>query len=174
MFVGALRSVTLTRPERATFSDGQEVLVVSNACGEETAAFRVIRSTAPLAAEQTLHFTIGEWCQQPVDFNQDYWLIAPGRGASDEPAAFPVFESGQAAFALVDDHFQVADGQPRLALSRLPEPVEYPFFVDLDNAQARQAILEQSALEIRNGKVWIVRGVLLSDIFPGFTRDDLN
>jgi hypothetical protein len=181
VFVGELRSVTLMRPDwtaRGWQADGR--LVVSNSCGEETAVLRVIRSTSRLRSPQTVHFTIGEWCELPIEFPHDHWLIVTARGREDEPVQFPIFETDDGTpFALVDNEeayrreLSEAD-QRRLALQPLPTPFEYPVHADLSDEHDRQFIERQSNLVIRDGRVWVVRGILLASVFPGFTAEDLR
>jgi hypothetical protein len=179
-FVGELRSVILTRPdlERMRAPDDEGGLVVSNACGEQTATFRVVRSTAPVSSPQSLAFVIGEWCDPPVEFPHDHWLVVTG-GPRGEPAAFPVFATGGAVFALVNDEAAYRRGlseamQRRLPLESLPAPVEFPLGVDLTNRAQRQFIASQSTLEIRGESVWVVRAILLTSVFPGLSPDEFH
>jgi hypothetical protein len=181
VFVGELRSVTLTRPDwaaRGWQADGS--LVVDNSCGQETAVLRVIRSTSRLRSPQTVHFTLGEWCQLPIEFPHDHWLIVTRPGHEHEPVQFPILGTDDGTpFAFVDDEAayrrELSEvDQARLAIQPLPTPVEYPVHVDLSDEDDRQFIERQSSLEIRNDKVWVVRGILLASIFPGFSTEDLR
>jgi hypothetical protein len=180
VFLGELRSVTLSRPDfeaiNAPRPDGS--IVISNSCGEETAVLRVLRSTAPLAPMQTLHFSIGEWCEAPIEFPHDHWLIIPGAAPDGAPVQYPVFVSDEAVFALVEDeaaYRRLPTGlQRRLPLERLPSPVEYPIAVDLEDAHDRQFIERQSSVEIRNNEVWLVRAILLTNLFPDLSENELR
>jgi hypothetical protein len=177
IFLGELQSVTLTKPERRASPLPDGSILISNSCGEETAVFRVIRSTAPVEQIQTLRFTIGEWCHAPVEFPHDHWLIVVGSAPDREAIPYAVF-SEDAAFALVADEAAYRrlpqTLQQRLPLESLPSPEEYPYAVDLNDADDRRYIARQSTLEIRDEKVWVVRGVLLTRLFPEFSPDELR
>lgn len=178
VFLGELQSITLATPDsqRMRTPDAEGRVTISNSCGDETAMFRVIRSNAPLLSPQTLHFTIGEWCVPPIDFGQRHWLIISGAESDGDTITLPVLESRGTAFALVRDErvFQrdlPAPLRAQLPLRGLPEPVEYNIAL---TRQMRQFISQQSSLEIRHGKVWIVRGIYLSDALPSFSPTDLD
>lgn len=173
IFVAELRSIALFRPDwRHLEPSSDGTITISNSCGEETAVVRVIRSTAPVAAEQTLHFTMNEWCDRPIEFEHANWLIALSAAPGREPLAMPVFAESGVAFAVVRDQREL--GGASLALEPLPQPVEYPYSLNLDSSAARRFIRSQTALEMREGRVWVVRGVLLATLFPGFSASDLD
>jgi hypothetical protein len=178
IFVGELRSVTLTRRDHVMQGRQPDSLILSNSCGDETAVLRVIRSTPRVRTLQTVRFTIGEWCQLPIEFPHDHWLIVRGSGSDNEPIQFPVYDFDGTVAALVTDEaayrreLSEAD-QRRLAIEPLPTPVEYPLYVDLNNDHERDYISRQSSLAIRDNKVWVVRGILLTSVFPGFSPGDL-
>jgi hypothetical protein len=178
IFLGEVRSIVLTRtsdPGSIAPKTADGSLIVSNSCGDEMVTFRVVRSVTAMIPIQIRHFTIGEGCEFPVGFGSGSLLVAPGAGPDAEPIVFPVIESGQAEFALVEDERDLQRVSPAAAsslrLQLLPQPVEYHSAVNLRDPVERQAISNRSTLQIRDGKVWIVKGIPLAALFR---NGDLN
>lgn len=169
MFVGELQSITLNRQPNVVRRG--ERLILTNSCGEESASLRVIQSNSRLAVRQQLRFRLGEWCDLPIEFPHRHWLII--RTESSTPVALPVFVAADAAFAVIDseEKNRTLSTWATLPRRQLPEPIEYP---DRDRSELDRLVARNPDLELRDGKVWIVRGIPLSEIFQGFSVEDLR
>jgi len=195
--VAELRSLTLTRRdweaegreweaevatstprEHAAPSSGveeEEAIVVSNHCGEATATFRVLRSTAPLPREMTFTLSIGEFCEPPIDFDASAWLLVLDGATGELRARYPAFVWEDGALYAISEFGPGRNHSPEvirlLTPTPLTEPLEYTVYLHGD-ALTRH-VDRRPSLELRDGKVWLVSAIPLASIFPGFTVDDI-
>ena len=179
VFVGQLRSMTLTprdyEAERRAREAGGD-LIISNSCGTATATFRVVRSSRRLSREVRTHDTVGEWCDPPLPLNQGPWLIVMESRTRELQAVYEIIEQHGASYALVlDSQEELSTRSPEvrqmLDLQPLPEPIEY----DVSNSVSADGLAEwvsrRPALELRDGAVWIARGVPLARLFSDLTTN---
>jgi hypothetical protein len=177
LFVGQLRSITLTPRDWAAERralDAGEAIVVSNSCGTASATFSVIRSTSRLPRAVQTTSRLGEWCDPPVALNRERVLVVMTRhGRLVE--SYEIVEQQGAAYALFLDATELlnrhsADVQRLMSLHPLPEPIEYDTRGVTDDVLA-EWVSRRPALELRDGQVWVVRGIPLAQVFPEYSND---
>jgi len=177
VFVGQLRSMTLTPRDREAERRAREAggdLIISNSCGTASATFRVIRSTRRLPREVRTHDTVGEWCDPPLPLNQGPWLIVMESRTRELQAVYEIVEQQGASYALVLDSQEELSTRspeirPLLDLQPLPEPLEYDVSNSVSSDGLAEWVSRRPALELRDGAVWIARGLPLANLFPGPT-----
>jgi hypothetical protein len=186
LFVGELRSLTLTPRDReaerqASETERQarrqrgeadeEVILVSNSCGRASATFLVLASThTSLTGEIETHNDLGEWCDPPVSLTPDEWLIVVNPQTRELIQSYEVIVQNGAAYALfldVEHHLASRAPQVRslLSLAPLPEPIEYSTEGAVPSEALTRWVSARPALELRDGKVWIVRAIPLGTAF---------
>jgi hypothetical protein len=174
VFVGELRSITMTRrdyeaEERA--ERGSNRIVISNSCGTAETTFRVVHASGRLPRDVRTTSTIGEWCDPPLAFGQDTWLVVMNSRTRELLASYEIVEQQGASFALVLDSDgelsqRPAEVREMLALESLPEPIEYNTNGFVQQERLANWISTRPALELREGKAWIVRAVPIARLFP--------
>lgn len=178
LFVGELRSLTMTRPDREIDWEG-EIIIVSNSCGMATTQFRVIRSTRPLPREVETTYELGEWCEPPVLFGSGHWLVVVSPDTHELLASYQVvFQEGAAYALLLDMQVEIARRSPEtqamLGLTPLPEPIPYRTEGSVPGGALADWVSRHPALELRDGQARIVRAVPLARIFPDLTEEALD
>jgi hypothetical protein len=153
-----------------------EAIVVSNNCGEATATFRILRATAPLPREFRIALGIGEFCEPPIGFEETAWLLVFDSNSGELRERYPAFVwPTDGSLYAISEFGPGANHSPEvrrlLTPSPLPEPLEYTVFREGD--ALHRYVERRQSLELRGGKVWLVSGIPLARIFPGFDLDDL-
>jgi hypothetical protein len=178
LFVGELRSITLTprdwADERRAL-EADEAIVVSNSCGTASTTFSVIRSTHRLPRDVRTTGRLGEWCDPPVALTHERVLVVMTRHGRELVQSYEIVEQQGAAYALFLDPAELLNRhspevQRLMSLHPLPEPIEYDARGVTDDGLA-EWVSHRPALELRDGQVWIVRGIPLTQVFPDYSND---
>ena len=155
--------------------EDEEAIVVSNNCGEATANFRILRSTAPLPREFTVTLSIGEFCDPPIDFDETAWLLVIDSNSRELRQLYPVFVWEDDKLYAISEFGPGANHAPEvrrlLTPTPLPEPLEYTVFREGDALQ--RYVERRPSLQLRDGQVWLVSAIPVASIFPGFDADDI-
>ena len=177
-FVGQLRSLTLTPRDREAERRAQAAsgeIIISNSCGAASVNFRVIRSARRLPREVRTTSRLGEWCNMPVPLSQNAVLVLMTRQGRELLESYEIVEQDGAAYALFLDPAQLLDRyspelRRQLGLQMLPEPLEYDT-PDIPPDRLAEWVSHRPALELRNGQVWIVRAIPLTQVVPGYPAE---
>lgn len=185
LVVGTLHALSLTRRDsipwlvREAGGDEDEIAIeVSNRCGIAQATFRVTRATADMPIEFTTELNIGEWCEPPIPFEQQSWLLVLDSRTQELLARFQVTPLPDDTLIAVQHGPALnrplsAEVATQLTLSALPEPLELSLDWLRSEDEMRDYVARRPGYEVREGRVVIAQAIVLEPIFPGLRFGDL-
>jgi hypothetical protein len=183
-----LRSVLLTRRDWRAEREANErrlrerregdpmTVTFNNSCASSESTFRIVRATADIPEQIIDQRGIGEWCEAPIPFEQQMWLLVLHPDTYEVVAHLAATQTPDGSIIAVLPAYLSREVSPEtqahLELRQLATPVPV-WLPESPTAEGmRVYVSERPGFEVRDSRVVIARAIMLDRIFPGLRYDD--
>ncbi len=166
------------RLKNPTHKDEDDIIIVSNSCGQEIETWNVVLSSKKMPDRITVTSGIGEWCRLPSFNLREQFFAIFEKGEAEPVERFPIYETdGGEAVLLIEDEVLEYLKEDELVPHHInyktfKDPIGAPDFYNAYDPRVQSDVAKTRHMKIMNfedsdrKRVVFFRAIPLSAFFP--------